>query len=147
MMKKQVIYVVIADAGRAKFLEKSNHILVPVLPTHHAVDDISIHQDKNESIPGRVGKGIAIKGLHTYPLHSDWYHIRKKAFAVEIARILHEMVQKYDQLILIAAPMILGCLRQNLSSLVTSKLIHAIDKDLTKASLKEIEEYIQFPLK
>ncbi len=145
MMKKQTTCVVIADGARAKFLAKINHSLVPILATHHAVDDITIHLDKGASTPGRVGKGIATQGLHSYPTHSDWYHFKKETFASEIATIIHSAAKNYDQLILIAAPVVLGCLRQHLSPHVISKVVYEIDKDLTKIPLKEVMNYIQLP--
>lgn len=141
-MKEKTTCVVVADGARAKFLVKNNHSLMPIMPTHHAIDDVTIHLDKGTSTPGKVGKGIAIHGLHSYPTHSDWYHFKKKEFATEIAKILHDTVLNYDRLILIAAPVILGCLRQNLSQLVACKVVQEINKDLTKASLKEVMSYI-----
>lgn len=141
-MKEQTTCVVVADGARAKFLEKSKHNLVPILPTHHAVDDVTIHQDKGASTPGRVGKGMATKGTHSYPAHSDWYHFKKEAFATEVAKILHDTVLNYDRLILIAAPVVLGCLRQHLSPLVACKVVQEIDKNLTKTPLKEVMSYI-----
>ncbi len=141
-MKGQTTCVVIADGARAKFLVKHNRSLEPIMPTHHAVDDVTIHQDKGASTPGRVGKGITTHGLHSYPTHSDWYHFKKEAFATEVAKILHNMVLNYDRLILIAAPVVLGCLRQHLSQHVICKVVQEIDKDLTKAPLKEVMDYI-----
>ncbi len=144
-MKEQTTCVVIADGARAKFLTKSNRNLVPILATHHAIVDITVHQDKGASTPGRVSKGMTTKGTHSYPTHSDWYHFKKEAFANTIATILHQTEKNYDQLILIAAPAVLGCLRQHLSPNVASKVVHEIDKDLTKTPLKKVMDYIQFP--
>ncbi len=146
-MKEQTTCVVIADGTRAKFLTKSNRNLVPIMATHHAADDVTIHQDKGASTPGKVGKGIANRGIHSYPSHSDWYHFKKETFATKIAAIIHNTAKNYDQLILIAAPVVLGCLRQHLSPHVISKVVHEIDKDLTKAPLKEVMNYVQAPFR
>ncbi len=141
-VKEQTTCIVIADGARAKFLTKSNRNLTPILATRHSIDDITIHQDKGASTPGRVSKGIATKGTHSYPTHSDWYHFKKEAFAVEIATILDNTVKNYDKLILIAAPAVLGCLRQHLSPNVFSKVVKEIDKDLTKIPLKKVINYV-----
>lgn len=141
-MKEPTTCVVVADGARAKFLKKSKRHLVPILSTHHAVDDLTIHQDKGASTPGRVSKGIAIKGTHSYPGHSDWYHLKKEAFATEVEKIHHDTLLNYDRLILIAAPGVLGCLRQHLSPLVACKVVQEIDKNLTKSPLKELMSYI-----
>ena len=144
-MEKPTTCVLIADGARAKFLVKDNNILVPIVPTHHAAEDITIHQDKGRSVPGRVSKGMATQGLHSYPTHSDWYYFKKEAFATEIAKILASVAQNYDQLILIVSPDVLGCLRLHLSPHVASKIVHEINKDLTKTPLKEVMNYIQVP--
>lgn len=141
-MKRKTTCVVVADGARAKFLVKNNHSLTPIMPTHHASDDVTIHLDKGASTPGKVSKGIVTQGLHSYPTHSDWHHFKKEEFATEIAKILHDTVLNYDRLILIAAPVVLGCLRQHLSQLVACKVVQEINKDLTKAPLNEVMNYI-----
>lgn len=146
-MKKQTTCVVIADSTRAKFLSKNNHDLTPIMATHHAEDEVTIHQDKGASRPGKVSKGIADKGMHSYPSHSDWHRFKKETFATKIAETLNHMASDYDQVILIAAPAVLGHLRQHLSSHVLSKIVHEIDKDLTKAPLKEVQHYVQAPFR
>lgn len=144
-MKEQTTCVVIADGVRAKFLTKNNHDLVPIMATHHAADEVAIHLDKGASTPGKASKGIATRGLHSYPTHSDWYHFKKETFATKIAAIIDNTAKNYDQLILIAAPVVLGYLRQHLSPSVASKVVYEIDKDLTKTPLKEVMGYIQTP--
>lgn len=144
-MKEQTTCVVIADGTRAKFLTKKNHNLVPIMATHHANDDVAVHQDKGSSIPGKVSKGMVNKGTHSYPPHSDWYHFKKEMFAVKIAAILGSISKNYDKIILIAAPVVLGSLRQHLSPNILAKIVHEINKDLTKTPLKEVMEYVHTP--
>ena len=144
-MKEQTTCVVIADGTRAKFLTKSNRNLTPILATRHSINDIVIHKNRSASIPGSVSKGIADKGTHSYTTHSYWHHFKKEVFAVEIATILDNIVKNYDKLILIAAPEVLGCLRQHLSPNVASKVVNEIDKDLTKIPLKKVINYVQIP--
>ena len=137
-MKKQTTYVVIADGTRAKFLIKNLDGLTPILPTHHLEEDVMIHQDKGTSTPGKVGKGMLLHGLHSYPTHSDWYQFKKEAFAIDVAKILHSVEENYNQLILIASPFVLGRLRLQLSPNIASKVICEINKDLTKSPLKKV---------
>jgi len=144
-MKNQTTCVVIADSSRAKFLTKNNNDLVPIMATHHATEDVDVHQDKGVSTPGKVSKGMINRGTHSYPVHSDWYRFKKEVFAVKIAEILHDIATGYDQIILIAAPIVLGHLRQHLSPHVTSKIVHVVDKDLTKTPLKKVQKYVQSP--
>ena len=144
-MKKQTTCVLIADGARAKFLVKNIDSLVPILPTHHAAEDVTIHQDKGASTPGKMSKGMANHGLHSYPPHSDWYQFKKEAFATEVAAILHNTEKNYDQLILIASPFVLGCLRQHLSNNVIAKVAYEINKDLTKSPLKTVFKILANP--
>ncbi len=144
-MKNQTTCVVIADSSRAKFLTKNNNDLVPIMATHHAAEDVDVHQDKGVSTPGKVSKGMVNRGTHSYPTHSDWYRFKKEVFAIKIAEILHNMAVSYDQIILIAAPVVLGHFRQHLSADVMSKVVHEVDKDLTKEPLKKVQKYVQVP--
>ena len=138
MRKNRTTCVVIADGARAKFLVKNTNNLMPIIPTHHAADDVTVHQDMGASTPGKMSKGMTNHGLHSYPPHSDWYQFQKEAFATEIANILHSTEKNYDQFILIASPFVLGLLRQHLSPHVISKVIYEINKDLTKLPLKTV---------
>ena len=140
-MKEPTTCVMIADGARAKFLTKNTNALLPILPTQHAEDTVTTHLEHKHPSHGRVG----IKALHSYYEHADWSYFKKEAFAIEIARVLYNLVKTYDRLILIAAPVVLGCLRQHLSPHVASKITLEIDKDLTKIPLKKVMGYIQLP--
>ncbi len=136
-MKTKTTWVVIADGVRAKVLVKNSEGLTRMLPTHHLKEDVTVHQDKGASTPGKTSFS-AIHGLHSYPTHSDWYKFKKEVFAAEVAGILNKIEKNYDRLILIASPFVLGCLRPCLSQSVTNKVVYEVAEDLTKLPLRKV---------
>lgn len=129
--------MVIADGSRAKLLSKNYDKLTRVLPTHHLEDDVAIHVDKGASTPGKTSFSI-LHGLHSYPTHSDWYKFKKEVFVHKIAAILNKAEKRYSDLVLIASPFVLGCLRKQLSTVVKSKITCEINEDFTKLPLKKV---------
>ena len=145
-MTKKTKWILVADGERAKFLTQEDATLVPVYETHHAEEDVSVHKDNDAHKPGRVGKGGAL-GLHAYPSHKDWHRFEKDLFAAEIAKIINHDVEDFDSLIIIAPPLILGDLRKHISPQVKNKVVHEVNKDLTKVPLDELLEYVTPPYK
>ena len=144
-MSKKIKWVLVADGERAKFLMQEESVLTQVHPTHHVEDDVSIQKDKDEGKPGRVGKGGTTGGLHSYPAHKDWHRFEKDLFAIEIAKVLNKDVDHFDSIIIIAPPMILGDLRKHISDQVKNKVVHEVNKDLTKLPLNELISYVVPP--
>lgn len=145
-MPKKIKWILVADGERAKFLTQVDSTLVQVHSTHHVEEAVLTHKDKDSGKPGRVGKGGAL-GLHSYPSHTDWHRFEKDLFAIEIAKVLNKEVAHFDSIVIIAPPLILGDLRKHLSDHVKNKVIHEVNKDLTKLPLDELLEYVTPPYK
>jgi protein required for attachment to host cells len=144
-MHRKTKWVLVADGERAKFLTQEASVLVPVHATHHAEEDVSVPKDNDMDKPGRVGKNGM--GLHSYPAHKDWHRFEKDLFAAEIAKIINKDVEAFDSLVIIAPPLILGDLRKHISTQVKNKVVHEVNKDLTKLPLDELLEYVTPPYK
>ena len=73
---------------------------------------------------------------------TDWHQLAEDRFATEIAAALHRMTQerKFEKLVVIAPPRMLGSLRTALHPEVTARLVAEVAKDLTAQSLPELTE-------
>ena len=65
-------------------------------------------------------------------IKTDLKEHEKRVFARDIASMLKDCCNQFDQLIVIAAPLVLGELRKNLDANVQNKVEREIDKDMTK---------------
>lgn len=145
-MPKKTKWVLVADGERAKFLVQQDSTLVPLYPTHHAEADVPTHKDKSAAKPGQVFNS-SVKSLETLPSHTDWHRFQKDLFSVEVAKMLNKEADQFDAVVIIAPPLTLGDLRKSLSPQVQQKVVHEVNKDLTKVPLNELMEYVTPPYK
>jgi protein required for attachment to host cells len=75
---------------------------------------------------------------------TDWHEIEKERFAKDLADILYAQAHRgrYDRLILIAGPNILGEMRGHLHKEVVDRLIAEIPKTLTNHPVDRIERLV-----
>jgi protein required for attachment to host cells len=141
----QATWVVVADAGRARVLElhESNHLA--------EIEDFvnPAERNKNADIDtdshGRFyGKGEREEGHTAEPSVQPKEH-EAELFAISLAEYLNDArnQNKYDRLQLIAAPAFLGLMRNKLDSNVVDLVESELPKDLSKASLPQIEQYVK----
>jgi protein required for attachment to host cells len=141
----QATWVVVADAGRARVLElhESNHLaeiedfVNPAERNRNADIDTDSH--------GRFyGKGEREEGHTAEPSVQPKEH-EAELFAISLAEYLNDArnQNKYDRLQLIAAPAFLGLMRNKLDSNVVDLVESELPKDLSKASLPQIEQYVK----
>lgn len=76
---------------------------------------------------------------------TDWHELAKERFAADLADKLYERAHKgeFDRLVLVAAPKILGELRDQLHQEVTDKIVAEIPKTLTNHPVDEIEKVVK----
>lgn len=142
--KSGFTWVVVADASRADFYKRQARRgqleVVQRLAEPRARDR---EQDLVADAPGRAFDSGG-QGRHAMePDHTTKQHLRE-AFAQRIAAALEEgrVAGQYKQLVIVAAPAMLGDLRRRLSD-TTSKLVAAeFDKDLAGHDPAEIAALI-----
>jgi protein required for attachment to host cells len=133
-------WVVVADSSRADFYVRHKRYS-PMEPLHNitAPDARTRERDLGSDTPGRSfdSKGSGRHALE--PSHTAREHLREN-FAHLIADILDagRVENKYQHLVIVAAPKLLGDIRAKLSS-ATQQLVSAeIDKDMTGQDLSVI---------
>lgn len=137
-------WVVVADSSRARFfvLESRSQPMQELEGMAHAEsrmrdqDEVS---DKQGGLAGGHGEGG-----HAFEAPTDIKHHETEVFAKQIAEKLeHGRVNNdYAKLILIAAPVFLGILRQALNEHVANLVSSSLDKNLVAEKENVIREHI-----
>lgn len=140
---KHGTWVLIADGEKALFLENQTdgqdpHLRVVRKEEQDNPKDI----DQSANRPGSIGRSAG-HGSDSYD-DTDWHELAKDRFAADLADMLYERAHKgqFDQIVLVAAPNVLGELRDKLHQEVTDKVVGEIAKTLTNHPLAEIEKIV-----
>ena len=136
--------IVVTDSEKALFM---------VNLTDHENPNFDIVRKDEEANPpdreqsankrGRVGES-AQPGRHAYA-DTDFHELQKERFAADLAEKLYKMAHagRFEKLVIVAPPQVLGVLRDEMHQEVTSKVIAEIDKTLTGHPLDEIEKIVK----
>ena len=137
-------WIVTADGAKARFFryEGPNNPLYQFKCMDHVNKPSRELMDTKR---GRVFKGDANSGgtrRAAMERPTDPHEHEKHVFAHEVADFLNQAIHDVDRLILIAAPKVLGDLRQCLNHEVQEKLTDELDKDLTNLPLDELPSHL-----
>lgn len=137
-------WVVIADGGKALFLVNAGTPAAPALRVVGGLEqDNPSTAEQGVERPGRLSDGAG--GSHRSAVQeTDWHQMAKADFARDIAAMLEDHVKagRFDQLIVVAPPAVLGAMRKELSEAVSGKIIAEINKDLTGHPVEKIEKLL-----
>lgn len=133
-------WVLIADGEKALFLENIGDAEYPNFQLRRL--------EEKENPPARE-QGVAQRGrLHDGPsVHSssveetDWHRLEKDRFAKEMADILYRMAHgnRFEKLVVVAPPHVLGELRKDLHPEVSERIIADVPKTFTNMPIDQIE--------
>lgn len=75
---------------------------------------------------------------------TDWHWLGKERFARDLAERLHDWAyrQRFDKLVVVAAPRILGVLRPAYHEEVQKRLLAEVAKDLSNHTVEKIEQIL-----
>jgi protein required for attachment to host cells len=89
----------------------------------------------------RPGRSFASLGVPRSSMEEvDWHHLAKERFAD--ALYLHAHANRFERLVIIAPPKILGCLRKAFHPEVLDRIAAEIPKELTTLPVSEIEKLL-----
>jgi protein required for attachment to host cells len=144
-MKRPKIWVLVADAGRAR-------ILRDVLGTSQAGDEHdellfrSEQRHLRDIMSDKPGRSFSSTGTRRSAMeyHSDPVREDDRAFAATLAEVLesHRLARDFDHLVVAAAPQTLGDLRQAFSESLRKVTIAEIAKDFTKLAAPELRKTV-----
>lgn len=140
---KHGTWVVVADGEKVLFLRNRTDSLDPNLDvrekeTQENPKDI----DQSANRPGRMPD--VGHGQRSALDDTDWHELAKERFAADLAKTLYDKVHagEIERIVLVAAPQVLGELRQEMHKEVQNRVVAEIDKTLTRHPVDEIEEIV-----
>jgi protein required for attachment to host cells len=144
-MKPTRTWILVADGGRARILEalgrgRDLHI---VGGSDATLDNPPSHQQGRDK-PSRVYESVG-ETRHAVEPRQDPHRALETIFASQLGAMLANYAENrsFDQLVLIAPPVMLGDLRRFLQPHVRERVVAEIDKDLTKTPSSQILSHIE----
>ncbi|MBS1303543.1 host attachment family protein [Loktanella sp. SALINAS62] len=144
---KNGTWVVVADGEKALFLENVTDGDDPNLEVIRKEEqDNPKDIDQSANRPGRVGQSVG-EGKSAYD-DTDWHELAKDRFAADLADMLYERAHKgkFEEIVLVASPSVLGELRGKLHQEVSDKVVGEISKTLTNHTVRDIEKIVKADL-
>lgn len=140
---KHGMWVVVADGEKALFLKNDGDATYP---------NLSVVKEMHEENPPTREQGTDQPGRYNYgpSVHRsaveevDWHRVAKERFADEIAERLYRMAHRgdFEEIVLVAPPLVLGEMRKKLHKEVEDKVVSEIAKTLTGHPVHEIEKIL-----
>lgn len=142
---KHGVWVVVADGEKALFLRNEGDTQYPNLQVMREMhDDNPPTREQGTDRPGRLNDGAG--GNHSSAVaDTDWHRLGKERFADEIAERLYKSSHRgdFEQIVIVAPPVVLGEMRKKLHKEVGAKVSAEISKTLTNMPVSDIEAIIQ----
>jgi protein required for attachment to host cells len=95
-------------------------------------------RDQGTDRPGRYrgGDGVSKSAFE----ETDWHQLAEDRFATEISSTLNRLAHenRFNHLILVAPPKVLGVVRTHLDKETSSRVVAEVHKDLTSQPIAEI---------
>jgi protein required for attachment to host cells len=146
MPKPQRTWIMVADAAQGRIFMKEGREsqLAPVADANFANPAAhGFSRDLGSDRPGRTVESVGGAHHAQEPKH-DPHRAAKATFAKQIAEFVERsaLENKFDKLVLVAPPQMLGDLRHALGRHATAKVASEVAKDLTKIPIHEIESHL-----
>lgn len=141
---KQDTWVVVADSEKALFLRNKTDGEDPFLEVVRKTEQENPKDiDQSANRPGRMAGSS--HGTRSALDDTDWHELAKDRFATDLSDRLYKRVHSGDmqRIVLVAAPQILGALRDHLHPEVRARVVGEIDKTLTNHPVTEIEKIVK----
>lgn len=138
-------WVVVADGEKALFLCNDKDVNHVHLATVHQMNQSNpATREQGTDKPGRFADG-GQSAHRSSAEETDWHEISKKRFAKEVADTLYTFAHKgkFEHLIIVAPPLMLGEMRQEFHKEVSDKIVSEIPKTLTNHSTGDIQAIVE----
>ena len=135
-------WVVVADGEKALFLENAGTPDNPQLRVFNAFGQTNPKTAaQGVDRPGRLSDGMG-SAHRSAVQETDWHRLAKHEFAHEIASVLDQNARagRFEQLVIVMPPVVLGELRKSLSKSVSDLILAEETKDLTGHPVQDIEK-------
>ena len=135
--------ILVGDGQKALFLRnKGNALDVDLVVERIFEQDNPATREQGTDRPGRSNAGVGV--ARSAMEEVDWHYLAKERFAVEIAEALYRRAHanRFEHLIIIAPPKILGHLRKAFHTEVIDRIAGEYPKELTSHPIAEIEKLV-----
>ena len=143
-MRKRRTWYVIADGGRARFVERDEQGAYRTISSFVSTELKASSRDLGTERPGRVHES-ATTARHAIEPKTDPKEAAKENFIRYVAEQVQSAQENYDDLVLVAPPRVLGQLRETLAKSVAGAVTRDLAKDLTKVPDHELSEHLAKP--
>lgn len=138
-------WVVVADHTRARFfqIDSSSAPLEEIDNLVHSEGRLH-DRDITSDLPGKVKNPGGLGGGHAFEQQTDPKKHEAEVFAAEIVHYLEHAhnANRFERLIVIAEPSILGLIRQHMPHPLNPLISLELDKNLTGLSAAEIRTHL-----
>ena len=143
-MRKRRTWYVIADGGRARFVERDEQGAYRTISTFVSTEMKASSRDLATERPGRVHES-ATTARHAIEPKTDPKEAAKEDFIRYVVEQVQSAQESFDDLVLVAPPRVLGHLRETLPKSVADAVTRDLAKDLTKVPDHELSEHLATP--
>lgn len=137
-------WVLVADAEKALFLENIGDADFPNFEVRRKEEqDNPPDREQGANRPGRFNDGPSVQ--RSAVDDTDWHELAKERFAHDLADTLYGMAHKgrFDRLVIVAGPPVLGELRPALHKEVADRVVAEVPKNIGGQPLDKIEEQVK----
>jgi protein required for attachment to host cells len=131
--------VLVSDGRRARLLRNQGTPRNPQLIIEHSLEQVN--PPTREQGTDRPGRKPGTDGVSKGAIEqTDWHQQQEERFAAELAEMLYKLghAGRYEELVVVAPPKMLGDLRANFHNEVSSAIVAEVPRDLTNYSVPEI---------
>ena len=141
--RRRIMWVVVADGEKALLFENAGTRAQPDLKLLSKRElDIPPSREIGSDKPGRFPD--AGPGQRSATEITDWHQQEEDRFVHDVTERLNKLALKnrFEELVLMADPRVLGNMRARLSKQVAERIVVEVPKDLTKHPVSEIEKHL-----
>jgi protein required for attachment to host cells len=142
-MIKQASWVVVADAGRARVFELDARGALVRTPIREMEAETAPSREIGSDRPGRAFDSAG-QGRHAQEPPTDPHRYEKRRFAHELAGFLEDerKQNRVEQLYIVAAPQMLGDLREEFSGELKKLVKAELSKDFSMLPPYQLEQHL-----
>ncbi len=136
-------WILVADSEKAMFLRNvGDDMDFDFEVLRKDVQDNPASRDQGSHPPGRFNDGPSVQ--RSAVDDTDWHRLEKARFAADLAEHLYRYAHggRFDEIVIVAAPALLGDLRNGLHPEIRARIVAEIDKNLTHMPIDELETYL-----
>lgn len=134
-------WILVADSEKALFLRNIGDAMdFNFEVVRKETQDNPTTREQGTHKPGRFNDGPSVQ--RSALADTDWHELEKERFASDMADLLYKRAHAgaFDEIVIVAAPSVLGTLRGELHGEVRDKVVAEIDKNLTNEPIDKLEE-------